>query len=512
MTVIKNISYYLFAMILSRAIGFLQSFVLAKSLGPANFGVWVTIVLMVSYAPIFHLGTIETLLKKVPYFVGQKDLRGVHEIEGSVLGSLVFSAAFVVVLAVLTPLVLPSTSFNAEVGVTVMVLATIAINYFSQFFYFRFSAHENFKMNGAMDACRAGLSLVLVGGMGWFWGLRGAATGFLLVEIVMAVILAGLNIQAYGKPGISFHRKSIISAVRVGLPITLLWWVLTLTASVDRLVLGGMLGAAAVGYYAFGISLSNILFFVPTVMGRVLYPKMNKHFGQNADVDSMRRLVLAPTLALGTLLVNLQVCLLVGTSLLYNQLLPKYHPGLMAGQILILGSFFFCIFRNAANYLIAADEQRLFLKYVIATLVLNVVFDVGLVKAGFGLEGVAVGTSLAGFFLTTLVWRRVLGGLGFQRRQKWATISGLYLPIIVLIFVVGCLRLLHLESFQTFDIATVLMGVVLIIAVNGLLWCFPIYRNEMIGWKERLQRMRKPVPVRGAATLPELQPAGKLDE
>jgi O-antigen/teichoic acid export membrane protein len=269
--------------------------------------------------------------------------------------------------------------------------------------------------------------------------------------------------------------------------------VLTLTASVDRLVLGGLLGAAAVGYYAFGISLSGILFLVPTVVGRVLYPKVNKHFGRQADSHSMRRVVLAPTLALGTLLVNFQIVLLIGAPLLYNQILPKYHPGLLAGQILILGSFFVCLFRNAANYLIAANQERLFLKYIVVTLAFNLVFDVGLVKSGFGLAGVAVGTSLAGCFLTTLVWRRVLTGLNFDRRARWRAILELYLPILVALFVLGILGLFVGSAFRSFDLRGVLTGLLSLILVNGLLWCIPLYRAEALTWWERMRPGRPPI-------------------
>jgi O-antigen/teichoic acid export membrane protein len=491
MSVIKNVSYFLVAIVLSRAVGFVQSFILARCLGPENFGVWVTLLLVVSYAPIFALGTGETMLKRVPYFLGRNDMAGVREIENSVLGSLVLSSILLAALAMFAPFILPFTSWHVRPFMVVMVLVTVAISYFSNFFYIRCSAYEDFKMTGRMDLCRAVLALCFVGGMGFLWGLTGVVAGYMLHEICMLFITAYCNMAAHGRPGVSFHRDSIIGAIRVGLPITLLWWVLTLTNSVDRLVLSGMLGAVAVGYYALGISLSGVLFLVPTVVGRVLYPKVNKHFGQNADAESMKRVVLAPTLALGTLLVNFQICILAGTPLLYNQLLPKYHPGLLAGQILILGSFFVCLFRNGANYLIAANQERVFLKYIIATLVFNVLFDVGLVRAGFGTEGVALGTSLAGLFLTTLVWRRVLMGLGFEPRQQWATVFDLYLPSTVLLSVFGCLRLLHWASFQTFNVASVLMGLLLLVAVNGILWCFPVYRAEMQVWRNTLRRKKQ---------------------
>jgi O-antigen/teichoic acid export membrane protein len=494
MTVIRNISYFLFAVILSRAMGFFQSYLVARALGPKDFGIWATLLLVVSYAPILCLGTLESLLKQVPYYLGRNDLPRTHEIESTVLGSLVLSAVLVVVLALLTPLVLPFTSFNVEVWLTIMVLATIAINYFSSFFYLRFSAYENFKMTGAMDAVRAACAFVFVGGLGWVWGLRGVAVGYLLHEIAMFVIISGLNISQHGRPGISFRKESILQAIRVGLPISLLWWVLTLTASLDRLVLGGMLGATVVGYYAFGISLAGMLFLVPTVVGRVLYPRVNKHVGANANVESMKRVVLAPTLALGTLLINTQIGLLICVPFIYNVLLPKYRPGLFAGQILILGLYGYCLFRNAANYLIAANQERLFLKFIVITLVFNFVFDVSLVKVGFGMAGVAAGTSLAGFFLNTIVWRRVLIGLGFDRRQQWRAMLELYLPLLAAVVVLGAmgLSLRTLRLFQSFDIRSIALGILALVLVNGLLWSIPMYRTEAATWIKKIRRNRQP--------------------
>jgi O-antigen/teichoic acid export membrane protein len=495
MSVLRNISFFLAAVLLSRAVGFLQSFAVAKFLGPADFGLWVTLLLLIAYAPILCLGTTETMLKQVPYFLGRNEPARVREIEGSVLGSAVLSALAMLLLATATPYVVPLMGWHVRSSLVVMVMVTFSVSCFTNYFYHRFSAHENFKMTGSMDVARSAIAFVLVAGMSWLWGLPGVVAGFLGQEICMFFITIWCNIRAHGAVHINFHRKSILYAIRVGLPISLLWWILTLTASVDRVLLGSLLGVLAVGHYALGVQLSNVLFLVPTVVGRVLYPKVNKHFGENANAESMRRIVLAPSMALGVLLANLQIALLIGTPLLYNTLLPKYQPGLLAGQILILGSAFYCLFRNAANYLIAANQERLFLKYVVYALVFNALIDVALVKAGCGIEGVACGTSLAGLCLTTLVWRKVLAGLGFDRRQQRATLFGLYAPILVLLVIFGGLRLLHNASFQAFGLKSVLMGVVLFLALNGILWCIPIYRAEMLVWKETLFRKKQSLPT-----------------
>jgi O-antigen/teichoic acid export membrane protein len=498
MSVFKNISYFLGAAVLSKPLGFLLAFALAKSLEPANFGVWVTLTLVISYSPIVVLGTVETLLKQVPYYLGRGEAAQIQEVENSVMGSVVLSAVVVVGLAFLAPLVLPFTSLGIDSPLVVMMLLTAATGYFSAYFYNRFAAYENFKAAGAMDFLRSILALLFVGGMGWIWGLRGAVAGYLLHEISMCFLTTFLNVRSHGKVGVNFHRDLLIRAVRVGFPITLLWWILTLTGTVDRIVLGSLLGPLSVGHYGLGLSLVGTLSFVPTVVGRVLYPKVNKQFGKDREAKSMKRLILAPTLAMGTLLVNLQVVLLVIMPFLYNQLLPKYQPGLMAGQILILGSFFGCLLRNGANYLIAANQERVFLKYILITLAFNIISDVSLVKGGLGIAGVALGTSFAGLLLTSLVWRRVLIGLGFRQRRAWTTLLGLYLPIIVLAGAAAGLRLAYPPAFQILDGLAVVLGLGVLLLVNGLLYCFPVYREEMHGWRKALLRMKESLAERAA--------------
>ncbi len=511
MSVLGNISYFFVALAFAKAIGFLQSFVLAKALGPAEFGVWVTLLLIVTYSPIVSLGAVEALVKKVPYFRGRNETERLREIESSVLGSMILSVGVILTLAPLSLLVLPRTAINISPYIAMMWVVTIGIGYFSAYFYHRFCAYENFKMSGAIDACRSILSLLLVGGLGWVWGLNGAVAGYFFQEVGVLGLAAFSSIRAYGAPGVSFRKDLMVDAIRIGFPITLLMWVLGLTFGVDRIVLGGMLGKVAVGYYGLGFSVAGVLVLIPTVVGRVLYPKVNRQFGENPAPELMRRVVVAPALAVGTLTVNMQALLLAGSPILYCVMLPKYQPGLVTGQILILGSFFLSLMKNGANYLIATNRERIFLKYIGATLVFNVLFDVVLVRAGFQTEGVALGTSLAALFLTTLVWRRTLKGLGFSGRRQWVAVFELFLPIIVLTVAFCGLCALHGAMFQKAGILLAPIGLMLIVLVNATLWCFPVYRTEMIGWKNRLRRVRKTAPAPEVARTPELDPAGNME-
>src|SRR5437763_4454570 len=98
MRIFKNIAYFLLAMLLARSLGFVQTFFVAKALGPADFGVWVTLMLIVSYGPIGCLGAVETLLKEVPYYLGRNDPDHVRKIENGVMGAVMKAAIAVATL------------------------------------------------------------------------------------------------------------------------------------------------------------------------------------------------------------------------------------------------------------------------------------------------------------------------------------------------------------------------------------------------------------------------------
>jgi O-antigen/teichoic acid export membrane protein len=489
MSVLKNISFYLAAAVFAKGLGFIQSFLIAKALGPTSFGVWMTLLLIASYSPIVCLGTVEAMLKEVPFYLGRNDLNQVRSVENGVFGSIVLAAGLFVLIGVVGMWLFPPNFLGAGPVLLMLVLVTIAVGNFTGYFYWRLAAYENFAAVASLDVCRSFLAFILIGGLGWAWHLQGAVFGYLLHESAVCALAIWQNSRAHGRVGITFRRKVLLHAVQVGLPITILWWILILQASVDRVVLGSLVGILAVGYYGLGISITSVLALLPGVVGRVLYPKVNRQFGTDSNSDTMKSLVLTPSLALGAIVVNTQLGLLVIMPLVYNHLLAKYQSGLVAGQILLVGSFSVSLLRNGANYLVATHKERLLLQQLLFTLAFNVIADVALIKAGFGLEGVAVGTSLAGFLLNSLVWRRVLGELGYVRAQIWKKLLGLYTPVLALVTGIVVLRCIHRHFLGQFDALSIALAFILFLSMNSFIFLSPAYRAEVPQWKCQMQRI-----------------------
>ena len=71
---IKNIAYAFVGVIIGQVLGSFNSFFLAKILSPADYGIWMTLIMIGSFSPILCFGTVETLLKEYPFLIGKKEL------------------------------------------------------------------------------------------------------------------------------------------------------------------------------------------------------------------------------------------------------------------------------------------------------------------------------------------------------------------------------------------------------------------------------------------------------
>jgi hypothetical protein len=119
--------------------------------------------------------------------------------------------------------------------------------------------------------------------------------------------------------------------------------------------------------------------------------------------------------------------------------MPKYKEGLPAAQILLLGSFFVSLVRNGINFLVAVERQGLLLKYVVATLILNIILSTGLVHFGLGIIGLSMASAFSAAVFASLVWLSVFESAGFQLRARIRELFLMYFPCCIGVAILACL-------------------------------------------------------------------------
>jgi len=433
---LKNIIFVFGAAILSKFIGIFTSLIMPKLLEPANYGVWVTLLLITAYSPIIALGTVETLMKQFPYYAGKGEPNKAKEVEGSVFGSIILSAIALIIIGFSFPFLKIEAFQSASRLIYPMVIAA-SLNCVSGYFYYRFGARQNFKIFSITDSTRSIITLIILVACTWLWGLEGAVWGFCLIELILFIYLGILSNVLLGKVRANFNFQLIWEMIKIGFPITVIWWVYILQSSAGRVVSMTMLGKTATGYYGLGGSIVSMIVLIPMAIGVVLYPKVSEGLGKNLGKEDMALLIIKPSQALSLMLPVAIGVLILLSPVIYHVVFPKYVNGLLSAQILLFGAFFSCLIRTGANFLIANGEQKRVILYVAISLITVIATSISLVKIELDIAGIALGTALSGLVFTTLIWKAVFKNFGYNLTGQCKQLFNLYAPFLLLLGLLG---------------------------------------------------------------------------
>ncbi|MBN1983046.1 MAG: polysaccharide biosynthesis protein, partial [Chitinivibrionales bacterium] len=295
------------------------------------------------------------------------------------------------------------------------------------------------------------------------------------------------------KPCFDFHLMWPL--VKIGFPITIIWWVYTLETTIDRLIIFKFLGTATAGYYNLGAQIITTLALIPMVIGRVLYPKINEEVGRESDTATILKYTYTPALSLGVMLPAAIGVLMLVSPLLYTTIFPKYNPGLTSAQILLVGSFFACLVKNGVNFLVAINKQADVWKYVVFNLIFNTIACLVLVKLGTGINGVAWAATCTSALLTTQIWLAVFKNLSFTLRQCLWRIVSIYMPFVIAMVLLVAATLLYprLRTEATFYslFYCLLFVIVYFLLVMATAPVNPGVRQLMAQFKSIMARRRK---------------------
>ncbi len=432
----SNILHFSIAVILSKIIGAATTFCVAKILIPADYGIWATLTLIVTFSSILCFGTVEALLKQVPYYLGERNDAMVKKVDGGVLASVFFSSGVLICISVVFLFYKFCFSDSAVVHYIQITLITAAVSLFTGFFYYRLTAFSRFKEVSILNSSRAFITFLFVMALGWKWHLTGIFVGGLCVEITLLALSFILNKRLERPFLLIFNTRLLWNLIKIGFPITVVWWVYMVMTSIGRIISISMLGKTAAGNYSFGASIVSLLVLIPAVISQVLYPKVNENVGKKASRESISRFVVFPTQIMSMLIPVMLGVLLFLTPFVLKTYFHKYIPGIFSAQILLCGAFFACSIKNGANYLVAIDKQNDVLVYILISLLVTGFVTIAAVKMSYSIQGVAMGTVTGSLLLTTLIWKSVFKKLGYSIKRQWEKIVELYAPFLLMMGII----------------------------------------------------------------------------
>ena len=384
---------YALTSLVSQLLAMLRGIIVARSLGPATFGIWSGLGYIVTYSSYSSLGLFMSMSREYAYFTGKGDQPQVERIKDTAFsfGTLM---ACLVTLSLLMVAFLTRDRYSQVVGIGICAIAVATL--LERVFMFYIAIYRLEKRIGALSLAML-MSAVLYSILAVFlvrdWGLYALFFAFPLSSIPGILYLVARTNERFR---LRFDVSQFLSLLRIGLPLHFGEGLAgTLMQTVGGMVILIFLGTTEMGYYGIGGTLVGVVLQVPSALAWVTNPYLLERYGKTEDIRSMESYSAKPTLLLAYLMPLVIGGVVLALPLAIRHVLPAYLPGLKAIRILLWGNFFRSLGFLAGNFLVAMDRQLHLVLIRFGGVALNVTLLYVLLSLGLRLEGVALASALS---------------------------------------------------------------------------------------------------------------------
>lgn len=381
-------------------IGLAYGIVVARTLGPGDFGILVAIgAVIMTASQVGSLGLPTAALKTA---ASRPELTGVlianARIAGAVTGALALAA-----LAAWSAM-LPESLGEVPRGLLLVAGLTLPLAFGSAQFQAIALGRQRVRHYNYVEALNR--ALLLVSALAVLFVFRLGLPGMVGATVVLAAIQWGTWHALFGEearrltPDISVLRG--MAGVSSRAYVTILLTFLVLRS--DMLLINGMLGPESTGIYGVAVQGADALILLPALAGLILFPRIA---ARDEDASaSLTALVSRHTAAL-------MAALCAGTALVAWWVVPllfgeAYRGAAIALWILLPGVLFYSLQAILQNDLSGRDYPAVLPAAWAVALAVNVAANVALLPR-FGVAAAAASSSVAyglAYVLTLRHWRR----------------------------------------------------------------------------------------------------------
>jgi O-antigen/teichoic acid export membrane protein len=378
---------------LSRFVQMFRGIIAARMLGPATYGSWNALLLLLDYGILTQLGLQQGLDQEVPASLARGDATATQRLKrGGVAGMMVLWCVFAA--AMLAYVLYKPRRWVEGWGIAGVVLMVVAVLLQQLIFY-----HGTLlRSHGRIGAVSVSLSVqAIVGGLSGLvllypLGAWGLLVGWLVGQVVALVYI---RIQGAAIAPLSLRpNEGTRQLLKRGFPIFLFLAATTLLKSIDRIMILKYLSVEALGYYSVGLMGVSMLLYLPESIAYVLYPRLIARFTETSDTERTARDMMRSLAVVAWLMP-----LVIGVAVFWVRelivlFLPQYQSGVRAVSILLFGTLGLALSSIPSFYIMAIRRQVRLVPLALLAVVADVTLVLLFLNAGAKLEGVALAVSL----------------------------------------------------------------------------------------------------------------------
>jgi O-antigen/teichoic acid export membrane protein len=376
----------------------LSSIIVARILGPGNYGFLSLVELINKYSILGTLGVTSGVKREIPYMAGKN---ASHEIEAfrntGYTATLIYSS--IMIIAGMTLFFTMPGEFIVRFSVGITFLGT---GLYQLYLYFNtlLLAEKKFSQSAKLISIEGVfyflISIIFVS----LWGIYGILVSLAALSITMIFIFIRQSKVSFK---LQLPKITLRRLIAVGFPILAVGFLYTVLITLNRVMIAKYYGMIEAGYFAFGMLVFTVFSQFFGALGEVLLTYMNEHIGKHERVDNMHELVFYPALVRSIIIPCLAGYMMLLLPVVITHFLPQY-----LGSIDICLSFLIVVsvISGSINVLGPLLKQKVMLLLLIIAISINILMSYYSILNNMGIVGVSVALILSLMFyhysLTTI--------------------------------------------------------------------------------------------------------------
>jgi len=448
--ILKKSVFYSFALYIRMGIKILQGLFVAKFLGPSLYGLRNAFDLTIEYESYSDLGSLSAINRQIPYYRGREELGNERLAEASVFGVNFIYALCVGIMLIGVSFYLKGAGWEQKYSDFVFFFGLIIITNKVKYLYSTKLKYDNkFYLLSMAEMLYGFSSAVLCVSLTYLYSFRGLLTGLFTADLVFISYVL-FKIKEFPSLRISFPL--LRELIKIGFPIMVVGFLLTLMRSADRIVILAMLSEKALGYFSVATIATGIIVMVPSAIRQVTLSPMMEKLGRTNDIFRIKNYLTDPTVLIACSLPFLLAVIFFGIHLPVQYFLTKYYPAITIVKILTLGSYFAALTMMPLSLCFALNKQMKLIYLIVPAVVVNFVLNYIFVRLGWGVNGIAIGTCISYFLFTNMLFFYSLRLFRESFLQSLKFILLTYAPFIYTILLIYCLeRIIQVDTTFFWD-------------------------------------------------------------
>jgi len=337
--IIRDTSVFILTKYISYFFTILSGLVIAKVLGPAAFGVFSALMLIVNYSQYSHLGLFPAMLKKIPFYRGKKEYNRAQKTE-----DIAFSGAMIIIIFISLVLIIASFFITRLDNHTINGIRIVSLIIILQQIFFFYQNHLRVEKKFLMIG-----KTLLIYSITYFISIIILIMRFRFEGVLFASLIAYCIVIFYilrkerFKFKITIMPRRIVELMKFGFPLLTIGIMSIFLLSIDKLMIIKFMDKVQLGYYSIGIMAAEIISFTPHSISYVMFPHFLERYGEKEDKLHLKNHLFQPTLIISYLIPVVIGLAFITAPIAIYYILPKYIQGITPIKILVCAAFFMSI-------------------------------------------------------------------------------------------------------------------------------------------------------------------------